>query len=323
MHNYQTSWTIPATETPVFVQQKTICASITAEGVGLHSGRAISITLHPADVDTGIVLKRSDVQNGGAYIPVTWRNVVDSRLATTVGNDHGVTVSTVEHMMAALAGCEIDNVLVEVDGPEMPIMDGSAEPFVRLIRRAGIVEQAKPRRAIRISKPIRVTDGEKSMDLLPANEFGIDFQIDFASEAIAHQDLSVDLVNGTFLSEIADARTFGFEHEVSALRAAGLAQGGSLENAIVISGGKILNEEGLRYTDEFVRHKILDCVGDLYMAGAPLIGRVQAQCSGHALNHQLLCTLFGLEDAWEYEDIRVAEELAPEPVFEEPKRAIA
>ena len=281
-------------------KQKTLKSSIGCTGVGLHSGKRVSITLHPADSGTGIVLRRTDVALGEGYIPVTWRNVVDTKLATTVGNDCGVTVATVEHLMAALAGCEIDNAFIDVDGPELPIMDGSAAPFVFLIECAGTVVQAAPRRAIKVNKPVIVGDDDNSLSLMPADRFSVRFQIDFDASVIACQELTVHLTDGAFKTDIARARTFGFEHEVDRLRDAGLALGGSLDNAIVISGGEVLNEDGLRYRDEFVRHKILDCIGDLYMAGAPIIGYVHGVRSGHALNQVLLNRLFAERDAWSY-----------------------
>ena len=245
-------------------------------------------------------MRRTDMANGGALIPVTWRNVVDTRLATTVGNDHGVTVSTVEHLMAALAGCEIDNAIIDVDGPELPIMDGSAAPFVFLIECAGTVEQSAARQVIEIRKPVSVGDGTRSLSLMPGSGFSVHFEIDFDTEAFARQELAVQMGDGAFKTDIARARTFGFEHEVDRLRDAGFALGGSLDNAIVISGGDILNEDGLRYRDEFVRHKILDCIGDLYLAGAPIVGHVHGTRSGHSLNHRLLQTLFEDPEAWCY-----------------------
>ena len=229
---------------------------------------------------------------------MNWENVVDTRLATTVGNDHGSTVSTVEHLAAALAGCEIDNVLIEVDGPEIPIMDGSSAPFVFLIECAGTVEQSAARTAIKILKPVTVGDENRSVSILPAEDFSLAFEIDFDSSAIDRQERTFQRIGADFKSDIARARTFGFDHEVEALRSAGLARGGSLENAVVVSGDKILNEGGLRFDDEFVRHKILDCVGDLYLAGGPIIGEVIASKSGHELNNALLRAVFADNDAW-------------------------
>ncbi|MFT7571080.1 MAG: UDP-3-O-[3-hydroxymyristoyl] N-acetylglucosamine deacetylase [Paracoccaceae bacterium] len=280
------------------IKQKTLKAEIGCAGVALHSGRKTSLTLKPAAENTGIRICRTDLLNGAREIVVNWDNVVDTRLATTVGNDHGSTVSTVEHLAAALAGCEIDNVLIEVDGPEIPIMDGSSAPFVFLIECAGTVEQSAARTAIKILKPVSVGDETRSLSILPAKEFSLAFEIDFDSSVIDRQERTFQRVGSEFKSDIAHARTFGFDHEVEALRNAGLARGGSLENAVVVSGDKILNEGGLRFDDEFVRHKILDCVGDLYLAGGPVIGEVIASKSGHELNNALLRAVFADDDAW-------------------------
>jgi UDP-3-O-[3-hydroxymyristoyl] N-acetylglucosamine deacetylase len=201
-------------------------------------------------------------------------------------------------LAAALAGCEIDNVLIEVDGPEIPIMDGSSAPFVFLIECAGTVEQSAVRTAVKILKPVTVGDETRSLSILPAKEFSLAFEIDFDSSAIDRQERTFQRIGADFKSDIARARTFGFDHEVEALRSAGLARGGSLDNAVVVSGDKILNEGGLRFDDEFVRHKILDCVGDLYLAGGPVIGEVIASKSGHALNNALLRAVFADDDAW-------------------------
>jgi len=260
------------------------------------------MTLHPAEAGSGIVFLRTDVRADTGTVPARWRNVVDTRMATTVANEAGVSVATIEHLMAALAGSGVDNALVELSGPEVPIMDGSAAPFVFLIECAGLCAQDAPRRAIEVLKPVSVGDGKRGVSIRPATSFAVAFEIDFDSEAVARQSLSLKLVNGTFKADIARARTFGFEHEVTALRAAGLALGGSLENAVVVRGDTVLNADGLRYADEFVRHKILDCVGDLYLAGAPVIGAVDCARSGHALNHRLLVHLFADDSAWRWTD---------------------
>ena len=280
------------------IKQKTLKTEIGCTGVALHSGRKTTLTLKPAAENTGIRICRTDLVNGAREIGVNWDNVVDTRLATTVGNDHGSTVSTVEHLAAALAGCEIDNVLIDVDGPEIPIMDGSSAPFVFLIECAGTVEQNAARTAIKILKPVTVGDDTRSLTIRPAEEFSLAFEIDFDSSAIDRQERIFQRVGADFKSDISRARTFGFDHEVEALRNAGLARGGSLENAVVVSGDKILNEGGLRFDDEFVRHKILDCIGDLYLAGGPVIGEVIASKSGHELNNELLRAVFADEDAW-------------------------
>jgi len=284
------------------IKQKTLKTEIGCTGVALHSGRKTSLKLKPADEDFGIRICRTDLVNGAREIIVNWRNVIDTRLATTVGNDHGATVSTIEHLMSALAGCEIDNVLIEVDGPEIPIMDGSAAPFVFLIDSAGLQEQEAGRRAIKILKEVTVGDESKSLSISPSDQFSVNFQIDFDTTIIDRQHRAFRHDDSGFKSEIARARTFGFEHEVDALRNAGLALGGSLDNAVVISDDRILNEDGLRYEDEFVRHKILDCIGDLYLAGGPIIGNVHADRSGHELNHRLLEAIFSGDSTWTWVD---------------------
>ena len=294
--------------TPV-ICQKTLKSSIGCSGIGLHSGRKLSMTLHPADIGTGVVFQRTDIGGDAAAISASWKNVVDTRMATTLGNADGARVSTVEHLMAALAGCGIDNAVVEIDGPEVPVMDGSSAPFVFLVECAGVLVQQAPRLAIKIDKPLMVGDDRKFISLRPDDAFSVSFEIDFDDSPMAQQQLNLRLVNGSFKTEIARARTFGFAHEVDALREAGLARGGSLDNAVVINGNKVLNGDGLRYSDEFVRHKILDCVGDLYLAGAPIIGAVDALRSGHALNNSLLHTLFDAPDAWSY--VEMTDALVP------------
>lgn len=285
------------------VKQKTIRNAIHCQGVGLHGGVKCRMDLHPAEPGHGIAFRRSDIADGDALIPARWDNVCDTRLCTTIANAVGVRVSTVEHLMAALSGCEIDNILIEVDGPEVPIMDGSSEPFVKLIKCAGIVEQAAPRRALRILREISVVDGNHRISISPSAELSVAFKIEFDSAAISATDLDVDLVNGTFNDTISSARTFGFLADIDRLRQAGLAKGGSLENAVVVDGDRVVNPEGLRFDDEFVRHKILDCVGDLYLAGGPIFGRVIAERSGHGYNNQLLHALFAAPDSWEWVDL--------------------
>jgi UDP-3-O-[3-hydroxymyristoyl] N-acetylglucosamine deacetylase len=273
--------------------QKTLKSAIPCRGVGLHSGAKVAMRLCPGATDTGIVFRRDGVE-----IPALWSNVVDSTLNTTLAGPGGVTVGTVEHLLAALAGCEVDNAVVELDGPEVPIMDGSAEPFVFLIDCAGLVEQDAPRRAIKVRRPVSVGEGSKSAALLPEDGFSMSVEIDFASRAISRQDIAMVLDAAAFRSEVARARTFGFLHEVDRMRAAGLARGGSLENAVVVSGDVVLNEGGLRFADEFVRHKVLDAIGDLALAGAPIIGQFRGVRSGHALNRRVLEALFASPDSW-------------------------
>jgi len=283
------------------VRQRTLKSPINCTGVGLHSGNKISMTLKPAPVNTGVVFRRTDINGAGAVIPARWDRVVDTRLCSVLGNEDGVTVGTVEHVMAALAGCGIDNVEIELNGAEVPIMDGSSEPFVFLIECAGIVEQEAPRRVIRVLKRVEVAYGSGHVAISPAETQIIDFQIDFDSAVVSRQEMSLQVVNGAFRKELSKARTFGFLHEVEALWEAGLAKGGSLDNAIVVSQDGIMNEDGLRYDDEFVRHKVLDAIGDLYLAGAPVIGRFEGVCSGHAANNKLLRTLLADESAWTWD----------------------
>ena len=300
--------------------QKTLKAAIQCRGVGLHTGSRVNLVLHPAAPGTGIVFRRSDL--GGVEIAAHWRNIVDSTLCTTLGNDSGVKIATIEHLMAALAGLEIDNAVVELDGPEVPVMDGSAAPFVFLIECAGVVEQLAPRRGIKVLKPVRVGVNGNAASLVPADGFRLSFAIDFASGAIRQQELSYDLDVENFKHEISRARTFGFLDEVERMRQAGLARGGSLENAVVISGDRVLNKEGLRYDDEFVRHKVLDALGDLYLAGGAILGHFHGVRSGHALNHQLIEALFGDPAAWRPVTL-AASELAQGAWDEEPQRARA
>jgi UDP-3-O-[3-hydroxymyristoyl] N-acetylglucosamine deacetylase len=274
----------------------------------LHSGKPASLTLRPGPIDSGIVFKRIDL--GGIAIPAKWDRVVDSRMCTTIGDGNGATIGTVEHLMAALAGCGIDNAVVEVDGAEVPIMDGSAQPFVAMVAAAGVINQDAPRRVIRVLKTVSVGDGNSGARLSPGSCLSLDVAIDFAGSAVAKQSLSIGVVNGSFARDLAGARTFGFLHEVEKLWAAGLAKGGSLDNAVVVSGDKVLNEEGLRFDDEFVRHKILDAVGDLYLAGAPIIGSFHGVRSGHATNNALLKALFADSRCWRYDVLRGDERLS-------------
>jgi UDP-3-O-[3-hydroxymyristoyl] N-acetylglucosamine deacetylase len=261
------------------------------------------MTLGPAAPGQGIRFYRKEGSKAAVEIPATWRYVVDTRMCTRIGLPGGPHIATVEHLMAALAGSEIDNAAVTIDGPEVPVMDGSAAPFMFLIECAGIVDQEATRRAIEILKPVTVGSGDRHATLTPSRVPQISFDIDFDSPAICRQKAAFTLVNGTFKSEISRARTFGFLHEIDQLRAAGLARGGSLDNAVVVSGEHILNEDGLRYDDEFVRHKMLDAVGDLYLAGAPVIGHFHGVQSGHHLTHQLLVALFADDSNWRWTDM--------------------
>ncbi len=287
------------------LNQQTLKNSIGCTGVGLHTGARVTMTICPAEADSGIRFKRIDISGGQAVIEADWRNVVDSRLCSTIANRDGVSIATIEHLMAAFAGMGIDNALVEINGPEVPIMDGSAAPFAFLIECAGIRQLDAPRKGILVKKSVEVREPNRFATLSPSEVLAIGFDIEFSSPAVASQSHSVELVDGAFKKEVARARTFGFEHEVAALRAAGLLKGGSLDNAVVVSGDRVLNDSGLRYTNEFVRHKILDSVGDLYLAGLPIIGRFHGSRSGHALNHRLLAALFA--DASAYEIVPMTE----------------
>ena len=258
----------------------------------------VALRLCPAPAGSGVVFKRIDLE-GTPEVLACWNNVVDTRMCTTLGNGEGVIVSTVEHLMAALSGAHVDNLVVELDGPEVPVMDGSAQPFIFLIECAGIEELNAPREVIEILKPVRVELDGKVAELLPSNGFSVGFEIDFADDAVARQKISIPLVNGSFKKEIARARTFGFVHEVEALRAAGLGLGGSLENAVIVDGDKVLNEGGLRFSDEFVRHKVLDAVGDLYLCGAPIRGHYRGFKAGHHLTNEVLKALFADTSAWQ------------------------
>lgn len=278
--------------------QQTLKTPISCRGIGLHSGARVSMTLLPAEPDTGILFRRTDAAYNGRELKADWRNAVESALCTTLTDGEGFSIATIEHLMAAFAGAGIDNAVVELDGPEVPIMDGSASPFLFLIECAGIFQQEVARRAIKILKPVTVSEGGKSASLLPDSGFSMSFEIDFASSAIKHQDISLTVDPESFKSDLSRARTFGFLQDLERMRAAGLARGGSLANAVVVNGDKVLNEEGLRYTDEFVRHKALDAVGDLYLAGAPIIGHFRGSRSGHAFNRRLLEALFADPSAW-------------------------
>ena len=259
------------------------------------------MTLKPASADHGILFRRTDVEGQNQDIPARWDLVTDTQLCSKISNSDGVSVGTVEHVMAALAGCGIDNVLIELDGPEVPVMDGSSAPFVEMIRQAGVVDQDSQRQVIRVLKSVSVETGQGRAELAPAPVFSVDCEIDFSSKAISRQQLRLGVVNGAFCKELADARTFGFLHEVEAMRQAGLARGGSLDNAVVIDGDRVINEDGLRHDDEFVRHKALDAVGDLYLAGRQIIGAYRAEKAGHAVNNALLKALFDDPEAWCYD----------------------
>lgn len=276
--------------------QRTVGAATRCRGIGLHSGAPINMTLYPARPDSGITFRRLDA---GAEIKAIWRNTQEAALCSVLSNGEGIEIGTIEHLMAALAGCAVDNVVVELDGSEVPIMDGSSAPFVELIERAGIVTQDAARRAIKVLKPVSVSDASgASAALLPEHGFSMSFEIEFDNPLIRRQDMVLAFDPDTFSSELAPARTFGLLDDLPRLKAAGLARGGSLENAVVVSGDRVLNDGGLRFADEFVRHKLLDAYGDLYLAGGPIIGHFRGVRSGHALTRRLLIALFADKDAW-------------------------
>jgi UDP-3-O-[3-hydroxymyristoyl] N-acetylglucosamine deacetylase len=277
--------------------QHTLAGPAICAGVGVHSGERVRVSIRPAPAGSGIVFVRTDLDRDNR-VAVSAEAVVQSRLCTVVVNEAGVSVATIEHLMAALAALEVDNAIIELDGPEVPIMDGSALPFVQLLDRAGRRRQEAERRYIEILEPIEVVDGDKTVRLLPADRFELSFEIAFPSKAIGRQAVDLHVTEDSFRTELADCRTFGFLHEVQALREAGLARGGSMENAVVIDGDRILNPEGLRRPDEFVRHKALDAVGDLYVLGAPILGRFEGIYAGHALNNRLCRALLAQPHAW-------------------------
>ena len=259
------------------------------------------MTMKPAAAGTGIVFERTDLNNGGRRFPARFDMVSDTFLCTVLRNASGATLSTVEHVMAALAGCGVDNALIEVDGPELPIMDGSSKAFVSLIERAGVETLAAPRRRIRVLRAVEVREGESVARIAPSESRSFRCEIVFDNPRISRQSALFDLDRETFESDVARARTFGLMEEVESLRARGLALGGSLDNAVVVSGDKVLNEDGLRYENEFARHKVLDAIGDLALAGAPVLGAFEGYRSGHALNNRLLRALFADVDAWRRE----------------------
>jgi UDP-3-O-[3-hydroxymyristoyl] N-acetylglucosamine deacetylase len=280
--------------------QITLARSVPFEGVGIHTGQVTRVTLRPAAPDAGVRFLRTDVRDRDPAVPARAEAVCQTRLGTVIGNGDGVTVSTIEHLMAAFCGLGVDNALVEIDGPEVPIMDGSCRAFVAAIDSAGRKAQSARRRYIEILEPVVVAEDDKSARLSPAEGFEVAFEIAFDSVAIGRQRVDIGIDEMVFREELAPCRTFGFLHEVEALRQAGLARGGSLDNVLVIEGDKVLNPEGLRRFDEFVRHKALDAVGDLYLLGAPLMGRYEGLYSGHGLNNALVRALLARPDAWRF-----------------------
>ena len=288
------------------IRQRTLKNVIRATGVGLHTGEKVFLTLRPAAVNTGVVFRRIDLKPV-VDVEAILDNVSNTRMSTTLERD-GVRISTVEHLMSAFAGLGIDNVFVDLTAAEVPIMDGSAGPFVFLIESAGIEEQRAPKQFIRIKQSVEIRDGDKWAKFDPYDGFKVDLTIDFDHPAVqsSQQHACIDFLESSFIKDVSRARTFGFLDEVEALQEAGLARGGSLDNAIVMDAFHILNDDGLRYRDEFVKHKILDAVGDLYLLGHLLVGAFSAHKSGHSMNNGLLRRLLETESAWEcvsYDDV--------------------
>jgi len=281
--------------------QSTLSKSVSFTGVGLHGGKPARMAIRPAPAGAGVWFCRVDVSDRDQMIPARHDAVSDTRLCTVLANPAGVSVSTVEHVMAALAGCGVDNALIDIDGPEIPIMDGSAQVFVDAIQTAGLAFTDTPRRALRILSPVMVERGDARAELHPADAFAMDFSIAFDDAAIGRQRHAMTLGADGFARDLADCRTFTRLAEIEQLRAHGLALGGSLDNAVVVDGARVLNPGGLRRPDEFVRHKMLDAVGDLALAGGPVIGRYVGVKAGHALTNTLLRALFARPDAWRWE----------------------
>lgn len=286
--------------------QTTLDTTVAFEGKGLHLGQDVSVVVRPAPADTGIVFRRTDVDAAIADVPALWHRVIVSPLNTRIENAARTSVSTIEHIMAALAGCGLHNALIEVTGPEVPILDGSSAQFVEGFLRAGIRRLSTPLRVIEILKPVTAQVGDATARFDPANTLHIRFEIDFADRAIGHQEKTLNMSNGAFVRELCDSRTFCRSSDVDAMRAQGLALGGTLENAVVVDGADVLSPGGLRHKDEAVRHKMLDALGDLYTAGAPILGRYTGAKAGHAVTNALLCALFADPEAWGWRDVDAA-----------------
>ena len=299
------------------IAQRTLDHSIRCSGIGLHSGRKIDLVLHPAAEDSGITFVRSDL---GVEIPARAESVTDTRLCTTigVGDAH---VSTIEHLLSALAGLGVDNARIEVSGPEVPIMDGSSAPFVFLIQCAGIREQRKAKKILRVTKRVEIEDGNKRCALYPAAGFKISYLLDYDHPLLRQRKVRIDFSRQAYTREISRARTFGFLHEVEALQKAGLALGGSLENAIVLDTHRVVNEGGLRYKDECVRHKILDTLGDLSLSGYPIVGAFEGECTGHEMNHLLVTTLLADPSSYRIEELQSEEASASVAAESKPQQA--
>lgn len=280
------------------ISQKTINSKISCNSVGLHSGSEVKMTLIPAPCNSGIIFRRTDLEAGKNEIKANYKNVVTTNLGTTIANEFGAKVATIEHLMAAIWGCGIDNLYVELNGPEIPIMDGSSEPFVFLMECAGINTQEEPRRIIEVIKKVRVEDNDKFVEVEPAKDFSIDLHVDFNHRHAAQQKFDYHSTFTSFKNDISRARTFCFKQEIDHMHKIGLAKGGSLDNAIVIDDEGIVNKGGLRYENELVRHKTLDFIGDIYLAGHYIMGHFSASKAGHGINNKLLHQLLSDETAW-------------------------
>jgi UDP-3-O-[3-hydroxymyristoyl] N-acetylglucosamine deacetylase len=279
-------------------RQTTVGSPVVLHGEGIHSGASAVVTLRPAEADAGIMFRRYDEDGASTDILASYRALTNATLCTALGSESGTSVATVEHLLAAIHGLHIDNLIIEIDGAEVPIMDGSSAAFIEAIDSAGIRELDEPRRFIRVLKTIQVQDGRSWGELRPHSGFHLDVEISFDTPVIGRQRLALEMSPGIFRAELSRARTFGFMKDVEALRAAGRALGSSLQNTVAIGDGEIINPEGLRYSDEFVRHKMLDAVGDLALAGAPMLCAYRSSCGGHKLNSSMLKALFADEDAW-------------------------
>ncbi|WP_088329972.1 UDP-3-O-acyl-N-acetylglucosamine deacetylase [Lacimicrobium sp. SS2-24] len=292
------------------IKQRTLKQSVQVTGIGLHKGDKVTMTLRPAPANTGIVFRRVDLEPF-VDIPARADAVGDTMLCTCLSNEQGANISTVEHLASALAGMGVDNIIVEVDANELPIMDGSASPFIFLLQSAGIEEQNAAKKFIRVTKPVRVEDGDKWAELRPHNGFRVDFRIDFEHPVISQtrQHMVMDFDTSSYIDEVSRARTFGFMKDLEYMHAHDLALGGSMENAVALDDYRVLNQEGLRYEDEFLKHKILDAIGDLYLGGHAIIGELCAYKSGHGLNNKLLNQLLAHQDCWEYVSYESEEKL--------------
>ncbi len=297
--------------------QHTLKNETTISDIGLHSGREITMKLIPAEENTGIVFIRSDLKSGENVVPARWDNVVDTQLCTVIGNKYGATIGTIEHLMSALRGVGVDNLTIEINGAEVPAMDGSAMPFLEAIEKVGLTTQSQPKRAIRILKEVSIEHEGKKVTLKPDEACIFAGEIEFLHDDIGFQRFETQLVNGNFKHDIASARTFGFLHEAEYLRSKGLGLGGSLDNAIILNEDGIMNDDGLRFENEFIRHKLLDAIGDLYLAGGHILGIYDGVKAGHAINNEILHELFSSDDNWEYTSLCVEKSKGNKTIHED------